>query len=130
MLKGMSVLQAVLGTLIVVSFVAFSITYGASHAAFTTANMLVEKKAIQVVDMAHLVKKCVSEDGYVLEDYLTDSQIDSCNFPWVVFISVKDLETEETWFLKRGDGEERHRIYVSLKRNSGEIHMGELVVQV
>lgn len=87
-----------------------------------------EQEKIQVVDFAHLAEKCFSEGDLVLEFLLTEVQYESCQLPKGE-ITLKLLDGSMEWTFGSG-GKQRHRIFVSILRENGEIQIGELNVKL
>ena len=111
MRKGLDIPQVTVGTALIVTFFLFAIFYSQYFSGTVSANLAIEQKKIQVVDMAHLVKGCVSEEGLVLESLLTDERIDECNFPWLVFIEIKTRKGKSIGYAKEAvDARKRRQL--------------------
>jgi len=96
------------------------------------------QESIDVVDMAHLVKRCLERGGRIDTDFLETNNDRSFKLvaeelPEIcrdrdVSVRVSDAEAGTEWSFGTGKGT-AHSVFVSLKVGE-EIHFGELYVSV
>jgi hypothetical protein len=149
MLKGTAeTISLFIGTLIFTAGVATAITYLVVEHRDFGGVMETQTNALKAIGLTHEVEQCFKEksgaDGMISADFLDKSQMtrvhtgvykyissisDICRISGVK-ASVVDIENGKEWIFPNSVREPDHSIWISIRYNDGEIHMGRLNVKL
>lgn len=126
-LKGQEGIKEFLGVAVFVAIIATLWLYLGNHLVRVEASIESAEDEMVVVDVAHMAKKCFSEDNIVLESLLTEKRLKECDIPHK-YIRIRDKIDDNEWEFGEEKGDSEHEMFVAIKRDE-EIHVGELYVR-
>lgn len=96
----------------------------------TNTSVEVARGEMEVIDITHLLVKCLENDGVIHLSDMNDESLDDCGFQ-SVFILLTDVETgERLWDNGKPRGDHGYSLPVPIELEDGTIVGGDLYVKI
>lgn len=94
------------------------------------ANIEMARGEMEVVDIAHLVVNCLSDEGIIKSSSMTQERLESCGLG-PVFVLIRNIESgEEIWKYREPVGDHSYSLQTPVRLDDGRIVGGDVYVKI